>query len=86
MPEDNGLLHRDIDIAKVLLGQLANGALLLHLGDGVVELFQRRGVIFTQAEGDPFAQDFIVLYRIANKREAFTIRMRQETALPGREP
>ncbi|VDZ65600.1 Uncharacterised protein [Serratia odorifera] len=78
------LLHRDVDVAEILLRQRLHRTLLLHLGNGRIQPLFQFPLVFAQTEGDAGTEDFLVLYRVADKGEALAVWVCQEAALPSR--
>ena len=77
------LFYADIDTREVLISESGDRAVGTHFIDCGIKLLLGSLIPLTQPKADTAAQDRVVRHRFADKTKPFTLRLAEETCLPG---
>lgn len=78
------LFYADIDTREVLISQFSDRAIGTYFINCGIKLLFGGLIPLTQPKADPTAEDGVVRHRFADKAKPFTLRLTEETCLPGR--
>jgi hypothetical protein len=82
-PVKRGLSCIDVE-GEVLFLNGVVGAVLVHFGQCPVDGFHQLRVVLAQADGNPFAQQFLVVHGVAGEGETGVLRRLQNPVRPRR--